>query len=481
MSRRLDTPLVSLLVCAGVLLSLVSPVSTVADPNAVAAEFTARLRDALLEGALARDRLWVPGLQDSTQRLLDVRAAASFLWSGVHVRAERAREGTFVPADASEGGARACVDVELLVTGSVRWEPRAYGVAKALWPLQLDEEAVLNWVVRREAWRLVREGGTWLAHERALLSPVQVSEAVVVAEVHPDQDALVVDCTYTVRALADGVRVLRFLLDRRAFVYELLIDGEPAEHARGGELGALGLEGFTPEVESSLRFPTPLAKGEESVVKFRIRSPLVHMRGEGFVTSLPLRDGPFRERAWYPLIGPATVLGERPATVGKLTVYWPVGAFAEFALSGEPLDSGRDRREGGRYEEFFASSRLAAGDSRDADFLLLEAGVSASDVDWAEILGPSDDALDRVPVLAERTIRAQLPAATAGRFAGILDDHPRSRRHLIAPLVAASVYSTGDLQAELQDLLPIEAELIEELFDRGATDADEGAAERTER
>jgi hypothetical protein len=314
-----------------------------------------------------------------------------------------------------------------------------------------------------------------------LLSPVQVSEAVVVAEVHPDQDALVVDCTYTVRSLADGVRVLRFLLDRRAFIYELLIDGAPAEHARGGELGALGLEGFTPEVESSLRFPAPLAKGEESVVKFRIRSPLVHMRGEGFVTSLPLRDGPFRERAWYPLIGPATVLGERPPTGGKLTVYWPVGAFAEFALAGEPLDSGRDRREGGRYEESFASSRLATGDSRDADFLLLEPGVSARDVDWAEIIAPPADTLSRFPVLAERTIRAQRAASTAGTFAGTLDDHPRSRRHLIAPLVAASVYSTGDLQAELQDLLPIEAELIEELFDRGATDADEGAAERTER
>ncbi len=481
MSLRSGVRLLSALLCAATALSLAAPGAAVADPDAIAAEFASRLSAALVDGALAQDRLWVPGLQDSAQRLLDVRAAASFLWSGVHVRVERAREGMFVPAGASEAGARECVDVELLVTGSARWEPRAYGVAKALWPLQLDEDEVLNWVVRREAWRLVRAGGEWLAYERVLLSPVEISEATVVAEVHPDQDALVVDCTYTVRSLADNVRAVRFLLDRRAFIFELEVDGEPADCARGGELGALGLEGFTPEVESSFRFPEPLTKGEESTVRFRIRSPLVHMRGEGFVTSLPLEDGPFRERAWYPLIGPATVWGGRPASVGELTVYWPVGAFAEFALSGEPLDSGSDRREGGRYEESFASSRMKTGDPRDADFLLLEPGVSAWEFDWAEVTALADDPLGRFPVLAERKIRVRSVAATAGTFASTLDDHPRSRRRLVGALAAASVYSTGDLQAELQDLLPIEAELIDELFDRGETDADEGAAERSER
>ncbi len=62
---------------------------------------------------------------------------------------------------------------------------------------------------------------------------------------------------------------------------------------------------LSPELESSLELPRPLARDEKALIKYRMRSPLVHMRGDGYVTTLPLTGGAFRERVWLPSFGGA--------------------------------------------------------------------------------------------------------------------------------------------------------------------------------
>jgi hypothetical protein len=60
-----------------------------------------------------------------------------------------------------------------------------------------------------------------------------------------------------------------------------------------------------------------------------------------------------------------------------------------------------------------------------------------------------------------------------------LDPHPRSRRAIVEPLLLGSDYAQSDLTAELEDLLPIDLDDFDELFDESTGDADQGAGEPT--
>ncbi|MGQ0723418.1 MAG: hypothetical protein ACT4PE_17860 [Candidatus Eiseniibacteriota bacterium] len=453
------------------LLVAASPVSTPAralEPDVVAADFAERLAAAMEASPLEQDRLWAPGMRDSARRVLDLRTASLFEWSGVRVIVE---EVLNAQGGGAESGIPPHVDVLLRVRGTAAWTPEAYAVASAFWPLQVDEEEPRNEVVRREAWRLVPAGGTWLARERIRLGETAVGSVEVSAGVHPAQDALLVDCTYELRALADGVESCRFLLDRRAMVYHLSVDGEPASSVRGGELGALGLEGFSSESESSFRFPRPLAEGETVRVRFRLRSPLVHMRGGGFVTTLPIHDGPFRERVWYPVLFP-----DRPAAAdggardGTLTLRFPKNTLA-------PVGSVEEARPapGVGDADLLEEDVLRYASPmhyRDLDFFLVEQGVDLGELDWTSYeFSPFRLAggLPFLPSLGGWSGDGD-PPGTESALASI-DPHPRSRRAIVEPLLAGSGRAAEDLTSEIEQLLPLDIEQIEELFDDSSTDA----------
>jgi hypothetical protein len=452
---------------AAVLALACTPSAAEADPaaEAVAREFAARLAAAMEAGPGEQDALWAPGARDSTRRVLDARAAALFRWSGVSVELERATGG-----GASAPGA-GWVDAVLRVRGTAAWSPRAWGVATAFWTPQLDESAETNEVVRREAWRLVPTESGWRARERVRLGETGVVRADVTAGVYPGQDVLLVDCAYYLRSLADGVASCRFLLDRRALIYRLTVDGRPAEVVRGGELGSFGLEGYSSESESSFRFPEPLAEGEEVLVRFLLRSPLVHLRGPGFVTTLPLREGPFRERVWYPVPYPDHVAGApgfSQGGEGELVVRFPRGAL-------EPLDPSTGARPL-EAEEDFLEEDIVRYDPvqhyRDFDFFLREPGTDLEEVDWSELDFAPLRLGDAHPFLPT------LGAAGDGEAEGSsLDPHPRSRRAIVEPLLMGSEYAQSDLTAELEALLPIDLEELDELFDDSAADADQGTGE----
>jgi hypothetical protein len=413
------------------------------------------------------DALWARGARDSTRRVLDARTAALFRWSSVTVEVESAAEG----GASAAGSGR--VDAVLLVRGTAAWSPRAYGVAKAFWTPQLDEVEESNAVVRREAWRLVSTGQGWRARERVRLGETGVVRADVSAGVYPGQDVLLVDCTYYLRSLADGVSTCRFLLDRRALVYRLTVNGKSVEVVRGGELGSFGLEGYSSESESSFRFPRPLARGEEVLVRFLVRSPLVHMRGPGFVTTLPLRAGPFRERVWYPVPYPDHLAGTPGSSLGsegELRVRFPRGAL-------EPLDPSTGARPVAAEQDFLEEDVVrydAVQHYRDFDFFLREPGQDLESVDWSELDFAPLRLGDAHPFLPT------LGGAEDGQGAAAsLDPHPRSRRAIVEPLLLGSDYAQGDLTAELEDLLPIDLDDFDELFDDSAGDADQGAGEPT--
>jgi len=406
----------------------------------VVRDFAERLGRAMSAGAIDQDHLWERGARDDVQRVLDARTATLFRWSDVSVSVERATaSGNDVVAD-------------LVIRGEATWEPRAYGVASALWPLQLDERAERNVVVRRESWRLRETGGTWSAVERRGLAAVDVVSATIDAGVFSGQDAVLVECTYYVRARVDGVRVVRFLLDRRAHVYDLRVSGAVAPFVRGGELGALGLSGYTPENESSFELPKPLARGEEALVKFRILAPIVHLETDGIVTTLPVTSGPFRQRAWIPL--PSTDDEASAATTIDLFVHWPLHSFrATLApcAAGDPAPA----VEGSRPEE--TSTRyLWTGDLREVDFLLPSGAT--------------------VPAVID--VRAGAASGSSPCFVA-QPASSRTRRALVRPLLDESTYSTRDLSSELQDLLPFDDEILDELFDESSGDAEEGADDRS--
>jgi hypothetical protein len=418
-----------------------------------ATDFAVRLREALLGTPNDWDALWAPGLRDSSTRMLDLRTAALFEWPEASVTVESAEKR-------SDGKAEDYV-VDLLVRGRADWEARAYGVAKAFWALQLDESAPSNEVVRRESWRLVPTKSGWRAAERVLLSPVEIVEEKIVAGIYPGQSAMLLDCSYYLRSLAPGVRFARFLLDRRAFVYDLRIDGVQADVARGGELGSLGLEGFSPEVESSLRFPEPLAQGEEVLVKFKIRAPLVHLEGDGFVTTLGFRDGPFRERAWLPIFAPPRIASSAPTEpVVELTVHWPKGEFPAAAITGRPSVARELDGERLRLEEESASS--TENTPRGVDFLLGNAGA--------------------VPAGGWRVTGSTLWVDEVTTGPGLpLDPHRRSRASLVGALLdASSSYSSQDLNSSLDELLPLDIEVLDEFRDEDTgADAEQGADDRS--
>ncbi|MBZ0269184.1 hypothetical protein K8I85_13605, partial [bacterium] len=318
-----------------------------------------------------------------------------------------------------------------------------------------------NRVVRRERWLGGADGGGMVA--RQLLAPVDIVRADVAAGVYPGQDALLVDCTYDVRALADGVRAVRFLLDRRAQVYDFRVDGELCDVVRGNELGSLGLEGFSPEVESSLLLPRALRKGEEAVLRFRLRSPLVHMSGDGYVTTLPLHDGAFRERVWIPVFDPVGS-GAVDEEI-RFSITWPEGEFATVALA---ANTG-DRVANAATDEKLEESRLeltTRGSVAGLDFALLGRGITLVDLprDAHAAVGsiapsPDDPGLlrfSRTPSGADARLRAEV----------------------IDPLLDVSQSSSRDLSSELQDLIPMDDDMLEELFDDGAQDAERGADDR---
>jgi hypothetical protein len=469
---------------AGLVLLASLPSSTgaqTADPAAVAADFASRLGGALLEGPVQQDGLWHPDARDSTARELDLRTASMFRWSDVAVDVERA---SFHGRD---------VVAELTLQARAEWESSAWGVASALWPLQCDENRERNRVMRREAWRLTPVDGEWKATERVRLRPFEIVDLHVDARVFPGQDALLVDATFYVRSRLEGLESARFLLDRRAAIYRLTVDGEPVAVVRGGELGALGLDGFTPEVESSFAFPRPLAAGEEALIRFRIRSPLVHLESDGVVTTLPLASGAFRIRAWMPIFDPAHAAGGEVEAVQiqrGWEVHWPTDAFVENTFSPfrevielVPVDASFEEERGIR----IAYGHFSDDPSRDLDFILARPGVEIPRVDWAARMG---DALP-VPDLGPGWYRrgpeeprvfrwASLPRPE-GATTSVLDPHPRSRRALVEPLLDAAGYSSRDLASELADLLPVDLDLLDELFDDGERDAEAGNEAQGER
>jgi hypothetical protein len=442
------------------------------DANTIAEDFATRLAAALVASPVEQDRLWAPGARDSSRRVLDLRTASLFRWTDVNVLVE----GVLPDADgAAQGGSVIFrhVDVVLRVRGTATWTPQAYAVASAFWPLQIEEESESNAVVRREAWRLVPSGGEWLARERVRLGETSVVSLDVSAGVHPAQDALLVECTYVLKALADGVESCRFLLDRRAGIYHLSVNGTPARYVRGGELGALGLEGFSSESESSFRFPEPLSEGETVTVRFRLRSPLVHMRGRGFVTTLPIHEGVFRERVWYPVPFPDQVAsGSESGREGTLTIRYPEGALTPVGASEDLHEmTGAEHAEAHLLEE--DELRYASPlHYRDLDFFLLEPGIDLAEVDWSAYefspfrLGGG---LPFLPSLGGWS--GDGDAEGAGDAALPLDPHPRSRRAIVEPLLLGSASSAEDLTSEIEELLPIDLEQIDELFDDSATEA----------
>jgi hypothetical protein len=440
------------------------------EPGEVAADFAARLAAALEASPIAQDRLWASGVRDSARRVLDLRTASLFEWSSVSVAVEEVLEAQ---GGGAESGIAPHVDVLLRVRGTAAWAPEAYAVASAFWPLQVDEEEPRNEVVRREAWRLVPAAGTWLARERIRLGETSVGSLEVSAGVHPAQDALLVDCTYELRALADGVESCRFLLDRRAMIYHLSVDGEPARGVRGGELGALGLEGFSSESESSFRFPRPLAEGETVTVRFRLRSPLVHMRGEGFVTTLPIHDGPFRERVWYPVLFPDRLVGADAGSTreGTLTLRFPKGALLPAGGADEATRPAAGEDDADRLEEEALRYETPIH-YRDLDFFLVEPGVDLAELDWSSYGFSPFRLADGLPFLPSIGGWPQNGEALAARSApASMDPHPRSRRAVVEPLLVGSGSAAQDLTSEIEQLLPIDLEQIEELFDDSSTDA----------
>jgi hypothetical protein len=438
------------------------PAETAAE--GAARRFGERMAVALAGKPAQWDALWAPGARDSTRRLLGLRKSALFDWTDVSVTLERATAGG---SDQEEW-----IDAVYAVRGTATWEPQSYGVAQAFWVLQLDECAAVNPVVRREAWRLLKSGSTWRARERIRLGEVEVVSVEVSAGVYPGQDAILVDTVYYLRALVDDVSAVRFLLDRRSLIYGLLVNGRPVDVIRGGELGALGLEGFSSESESSFRFPDPLAAGDEVLVKFRTWSPLVHMRGEGFVTSFPIHPGPFRERVWYPVLFPAELPGASggAAAEAALRLRFPQGALVAL----DPAVPEADGPDPSFPEEETRVYRRSAH-ARDFDFFLIDPGVDLERVNWdAYDFSPFrlGGHLPFLPSLGGGGGDAPIGAPEPG-----LDPHPRSRRAVLEPLLTASTYSSQDLTSELEELVPLDLDGFDELFDDSAADADRGAGE----
>jgi hypothetical protein len=440
-------------VVAGGLAALaLAPAAVAADP----ADFAARLEAALAAGPAAQDRLWVEGARDPSRRLLDVRTGALFEWSDVRVVPSAPRALAASP----QGARRAALDV--LVAGTAAWRPAAWGVARSFWTLQCDERNETNRVLRREEWALEERDGAWLAVERRPLGLLEIVEARLAVDVYPSQDAMLVEGTYYVRSRAGGVASARFLLDRRSAAYDFRVGGALVPVVRGNELGSLGLEGFSPELESSFAFPAPLAAGEEALVSFRLRSPLVHMTGEGFVTSLPRTSGSFRERLWLPVLAPPRADGPEASRI-DLALRWPDGAFDRAGIAGPAVcDAVVTPGE----EE--ASVHLAwTGDVRDVDFLLA-AGDAAAAGDVLDVHGVPGRRGE-----VSRLVRADAEPASA------LAAGRRERGAVVAPLLGGSYPTAQDFGAELQELLPLDEDLLDELFDDSSTDAERGADDRS--
>lgn len=438
---------------------------------AAAREFAHRLGEAMEGGPVAMDRLWAPAARDSSVRMLDVRSFALFSWSEVRVELDESAVRP-VALDGS-ATAREVVDLVVRVTGRAAWAPRAYGVATALWRPMLDEDRAENRVTRREAWRIERTPDGWRALERAPLSTVHVRDATVEASVFSGQEALLVTSTFSLVAEVDSLEAVRFFLDRRSDVYDFLVNDHSVAIVRGSQLGSLGLEGFSPENESSFRLPRALRRGDEILVKVRTRSPLVHLRAPHLVTTLPILGGAFRERAWYPVFGPEPLAGKSSSLA--LHVFWPKGEFTRAILAG-PRTEERASGATGREEESAASRPGAA---RSIDFVLIENDASAEDA--LDVLrgargtdprGIMDDAIAWAN--GEDAWEPFGPRPEAG-----LDPHPRSRRALVSPFLALSLASSRDLSSELEEALPLDAAILDELADDAATDAEQGAAERT--
>lgn len=425
-------------------------------PAAEPADFASRLETSLRSGPVAQDRLWRAGARDESRRLLDVRTAALFAWSDVHVEPRGTRPLPPAPSGAPRLAA------ELFMTGTASWHAAAWGVAQAFWTLQTDERAESNRVVRREEWALERDGEKWLAVERRPLGLLEILEARLIVDVYPGQDAFLVEGSYYVRSVEDGVRAVRFLLDRRSAAYDFRVNGQLAPVVRGNELGSLGLAGLSPESESSFEFPVPLDRGEEALVSFRLRSPLVHMTGDGFVTTLPITEGPFRERLWLPVFDPARADSMDAASI-SLVVRWPVGAFDRIEVGG-PTTVEAAIREG---EEESSIEWAWTGDVRDVDLLLLAPAAEAAGADLPVRGAP---ALPGRVAGIERTDR---------RPGSVLGVGPRERPAVVDPFLRPAYHATQDFGAELEELLPLDHDLMDELFEESATDSERGADDRS--
>lgn len=414
---------------------------------APADEFAARLQAAMMDGAVAYDRLWADGARSAEAREIDARSQALFRWSDVTVVVEET-----VPGASDD---RRTVIVQ--ITGTARWNDRAWGVADALWTLQTDEDREVNRVVRREAWEIERQGDEWLAVGRERLSPLQIVDAEVDVAVYPGQDAMLLECTWYVRSLVDGVENVRFLVDRPVHIYDFRVNGLLAKLVRGSELGALGLEGWSPEAESSFRFPEPLAAGEEAAIRFRARAPLAHMRDGDRLTTLPIQEGPFEERAWVPVL-PRSGVGKPGATGMTVRLRWPREAFA-WAEVAAPPDASVERIESGITEE-------------DGLQLTWEGGrLDALDFSVAST-NPSPGVPGVLPA-------GQLPLAYHSLLRGGEPRYGwRSPQRVLLPIFGAA-RASRDLESELQDLLPLDDELLDELFDESSGDAERGADDRS--
>jgi hypothetical protein len=144
-------------------------------------------------------------------------------------------------------------------------------------------------------------------------------------------------------------------------------------------------------------------------------------------------------------------------------VRWPRGAFDSFALSGEPVLS-RDVREEDLWNEE-DRHRATLDDPRAADFALGTKGTDLAAIVW---LTP-----------APRISGSIIEPAAAGSGAS-LDPHRRSRAALVDPLLSASIYSSEDLETALEELLPMEQDLLDIFRDADSEgDAEQSSDDRT--
>jgi hypothetical protein len=184
------------------------------------------------------------------------------------------------------------------------------------------------------------------------------------------------------------------------------------------------------------------------------------MTRDGVVTTLPLEeDSAFRERIWMPVPDPPGA-GRGEGTTFELSLRWEGGAFEAVALS-VPEGTSVSRDSYDVLEEEGVWARWWGGQIADVDFSLGDSTAVA---------------------------RGPLPGETGpplapgiGRIARERPEGARSwrDRDLVFPPMYGATQVSRDLTSELQDLLPLDDDLLDEVFDDSSADAERGADDRS--